>query len=60
MRFNAPYSLSEPIVFDDWPSNTKLCFHIVNNLVNVLGQSGIVGGERCLIAPMLESVATHF
>lgn len=26
---------SQRTLFDDWPSNSKLCFHIVNNLDNV-------------------------
>lgn len=34
MRYNGAH-WQRKLFFDDWPSNSKLCFHIVNNLDNV-------------------------
>lgn len=46
MKYNEAYPESAAIVVDDWLSNSKLCFHAVNNLANVTvfsGQQWVVG-----------------
>lgn len=40
LKNNEAYPESAAIVVDDWLSNSKLCFHTVNNLANVTVFSG--------------------